>query len=284
MSLTAGSLFLADAVFLLGAERRESWKIGIFDTSLRSAGRLSAFPLAKELGFEGVQVSFPRNNPDSSSESPDSLFVQENRPKFVAAAKETGVAIASLAMGLLNGLPLATVPEAEGWIEECLDAMVEMNVDRVLIPFFGQADMNQHKEHQPLVIEKFKRLAPIAERKKIVLTVESYLSAEDHLKLIDAVGSDAVKVFYDVRNSKNKGYDIFHEMELLGSQKLISQIHFKEDRKRLGDGDIDFAKVCATLEKIGYDGWVVVEGAESGDWKESQIANAQFIKKLLRRN
>ncbi len=274
LAVAAGSVFLAEATTLFGAETRPTWKVGICDWDLRASGRLASFAAAKELGFDGVQVSY---QPDG----PDSLAVKENRPKFLEAARESGVGIASLAMGLLNGRPLATTPEAEGWVEDCLDAMVDMNIDQVLLAFFGNGDMNEKKEHQPFVIEKLKRLAPIAEKKKKILAVESYLSAEDNLKLLDAVGSAAVKVYYDVRNSKNKGYDIFREMELLGSRKLISQIHFKEDKFRLGDGDIDFPKVCETLEKIGYDNWIVVESAAPGDWKESQAANARFVKKLI---
>jgi len=272
----AGSLFLADAATLLGADVKTSWKVGICDWDLRATGRMSSFAVAKELGFEGVQVSY---HPDGD----DALADKANRPKFLSAAQEAGVGIASLAMGLLNGRPLATTPEAEGWVADCIDAMVDMNVGQVLLAFFSAGDMNQHKEHQPLVIEKLKRLAPIAEQKKKILAVESYLSAEDNLKLLDAVGSDAVKIYYDVRNSLDKRYDIFQEMELLGSKKLICEIHFKESGRRLGDGRIDFAKVCATLEKIGYEGWLVVEGAAPGDWKESQAANAQFVKKLIGR-
>jgi len=276
LSFAAGSFFLVDALSLFGAEKRSLWKVGICDWDLKATGRLSSFAAAKELGFDGVQVSY-------QTEGPDSLVVKENRPKFLEAAKEAGVAIASLAMGLLNGRPLATLPEAEGWVEDCLDAMVDMNSDQVLIAFFGKGDMNENKDHQPSVIEKLKRLGPKAEKKEKILSVESYLSAEDHLKLLDAVGSDAVKVYYDVRNSLNKGYDIFREIELLGKKKLVTQIHFKEDRCRLGDGEINFPKVCAMLEKIGYDGWIVVESAAPGNWKESQAANAQFVKKLIGR-
>jgi len=276
LSIAAGSLLLADAVMLLGADVKSSWKIGICDWDLRATGRMSAFAVAKELGYEGVQVSYQPTGTDS-------LADKANRPKFLAAAKEAGVGIASLAMGLLNGRPLATTLEAEGWVEDCIDTMVDMNVEHVLLAFFGVGDMNQRKEHQPLVIEKLKRLAPIAEQKKKILAVESYLSAEDNLKLLDAVGSDAVKIYYDVRNSRDKNYDIFHEMELLGSKKLIREIHFKENTCRLGDGEIDFAKVCDTLEKIGYEGWLVVESAAPGNWKESQAANAQFVKKVIGR-
>ena len=281
MSIAAGSLLLADAVTLLGAEAKAAWKIGICDWDLRATGSPGSFAVAKELGFEGVQVSY-------QTEGADSLANKENRPKFLAAAKEAGVGIASLCIGEMNGKPLATTPEAEGWVADCLDAMEEMNVDRVLIPFFSNADINEHKDQMPATIEKFKRLAPIAERKKKILAVESYLSAEDHLKLIDAVGSDALKVYYDVRNSWNKDYDIYREMELLGSKKLICEIHFKEDGVLLGAGQIDFPKVCATLEKVGFDGWVVVEGSTPRSstpdgWKVSQTTNAQFVKKLLGR-
>jgi len=275
LKIAFGSFFLADAVSSFGAETqsRASWKIGICDWDVRATGRPTSFGIAKELGFEGVQVS---NQPNGQ----DSLADKANRPKFLEAAKESGVAIASLCMGLLNSYPLATTPDAAAWVEDCLNAMTEMNIDQVLVPFFGDADITQNADHLPLVIEKFKRLAPVAERNGKILSVESYLTAEDLLKMLDAIGSDAIKVYYDVRNSGNKNYDIFHEMELLGKNNLISQIHFKEDRHRLGEGDINFARVCETLEKIGYNGWVVVEGSTSGDWRESQIANAQFVKKM----
>ena len=272
----AGSLCLADTATLFGADAKASWKIGICDWDLRATGRLSSFAIAKELGYEGVQVSYQPTGPDS-------LANKENRPKFLAAAKENGVEIASLALGLLNGSPLATTPEAEGWVEDCIDAMVEMNVDQVLVAFFGKADLTENKDQLPLATEKLKRLAAIAEKKNKILAVESYLSAEDHLKLLDAIDSDAVKVYYDVTNSKNKGYDIFHEMKLLGSRKLISEIHFKEDRVRLGGGEIDFTKVCDMLVGMDYKGWLVVESSAPGDWKESHIANATFIRKLIGR-
>jgi len=277
LAITAGSLLLADAATLFGedAEKKEPWKVGICDWDLRAAGRVGSFTVAQELGFEGVQVSY-------QPEGPDSLAVKANRPRFLAAAKETGTGIASFCIGLMNQRPFATTREAEGWVADCLEAMAEMEVKQVLIPFFGNADLTQHQDHLLLVIEKFKRLAPVAESTKKILAVESYLSAEDHIKLIDAVGSDAVKVYYDTLNSRHKGYDIFREMELLGAKKLISEIHFK-DEKRLGEGEIDFTRVCTILEKADYEGWLVVESSAPGDWKESHTANAQFVKKLIDR-
>jgi len=292
LKTTLGSLLLTDAASLFATETRSStdaiplfgsetlsrasWKIGICDWDVRATGRPDAFAVSKELGFEGVQVTYQPDGPDSLSDI-------TNRTKFLEATKESGVSIASLCLGLLNERPLATTPEAVGWVEDCIDTMVAMDIKQVLVPFFGNADMTEHKEHQPLVIEKFKRLAPFAEKNGKILAVESYLSAEDLMKLIDDIGSDAIKVYYDVRNSSNKNYDIFREIALLGKHKLISQIHFKEDSHRLGEGDINFSNVCETLEKTGYDDWVVVESSITDDWRQSQIANAQFVKKLIGR-
>ena len=281
LKMTIGAVLLADVASLFGADNnfsRASWKIGICDWDVRATGRLTSFVTARELGFEGVQVSY-------QIEGEDALAVKANRQTFLETAAATGIDITSFCIGTLNNRPLATTPEAIGWVEDCIDAMVEMSVEQVLIPFFGNADLTRNTDHFQIVVEKFKYLASVAEKNNKILSIESTLSAEEHMKMIEAVGSNALKVYYDVCNGVlyNKNYDIFHEMELLGRHKLISQIHFKENRQRLGEGNIDFEKVCSTLEQIGYDNWIVVEGSTSGEWAESQMANAQFIKNLIGR-
>jgi len=259
---------------------KASWKVGITDWDLRATGRVSSFAVAKELGFEGVQVTY-----DPNPDSPDSLANRTNRPRFLAAAKEAGVGIASFCIGLLNHRPLATTPEAEAWVEDCLNAMEEMDVPQVLIPFFVNAnpDIQENRHHLPLITEKLKRLAAVAERKNKILAIESFLSAEANVGLISSIGSDAVKVYYDTHNTWYWGLDIYHEIDLLASRKLISEIHFK-DEAQLGDGDIDFPRVCALLEKHGFEGWIIFEiapGVVIDEWKESYAADARFIKKLI---
>jgi len=278
--MAAGSLLLANTSSLYAALSRSRllslspYKLGICDWDVRETGKPTSFAIAKELGFEGVQVTYQPTGAES-------LSIKANRVKFVDAAKAANVSIASLCMGILNNSPFATTVEAESWALACIDTMVDMQVDQVLLAFFSKGDMNEIKTQQPLAIEKLKRIAPMAEKKNKILAIESYLSAEDHLKFLDAIGSDAVKVYYDVRNSFNKGYDIFREMELLGKKKLISQIHLKEDHDLLGKGDINFTKVFEMLEKIDYNGWLIVEGSSKGDWKESHKANVRFIKQMI---
>lgn len=253
----------------------ERYRIGICDWDLRATGNPNALTVGKELGFEGVEVSY-------LPEGEFSLSRPENRKLFLETAKQNGLAVSSLAMGILNGRPLATVPEAESWVEGCVDAMVEMNVPVTLLAFFSDGDIKDDKSARAKVLEKLKRLSEKAEKCGKILGVESYLNAEEHLEMLRAVGSDAVKVYYDAQNMLTKNYPIYEDMETLFKENAICQVHAKEYDFRLGEGKIDFKRFAEILDRYDYRGWVVAETSVRGDWKESQAANATYLKKLFR--
>ena len=79
------------------------------------------------------------------------------------------------------------------------------------------------------------------------------------MRILDAVGSPAVKVYYDVSNSLRRGYDIYKEIPQLGDN--IVRFHMKEKGCLLGGGDVDFARVREAIDKIGYRDWLVIESA-----------------------
>ena len=94
----------------------------------------------------------------------------------------------------------------------------------------------------------------------MTLAVESWLSAEEHLALLDRVGSPAVQVYYDVANSHKMGYDIYQEIRTLG--KRICQFHAKDYDDLYGTGSIDFKRVREAMDEVGYRGWLVMEGTK----------------------
>jgi sugar phosphate isomerase/epimerase len=237
-------------------------------------GNPGSFEVAKELGFEGVEVSY---QPDGNF----SLAKSENRKLFLEAAEKNGVAISSLAMGVLNNRPLATISEAEMWVEDCIAALTEMNLKKVLLAFFGDGDIKDKTDSRKIVVEKLKRLAPKAEKQGKTLGIESYLNAAEHLEMLQSIGNSAVKIYYDEQNMLTKGYPIYDDLELLLKEKAVCQIHLKESKTRLGEGKVDFKRIRHLLEKYDYRGWVVAESSVRGDWKESQSANAAFMKKTF---
>ncbi|MCL2349251.1 MAG: sugar phosphate isomerase/epimerase [Planctomycetaceae bacterium] len=260
---------------LLADEPKRQYKVGICDWNLGSAmANPKQFEIAKRLGFQGVQLSY-------TLDGEFSLRNKENRPLFSEAAKKQDMEIASLAAGFLNDRPFAREADAESWVSDCLDVMQTLEVKQVLLAFFSNGELKNKPDDQKITIEKLKRLAPKAEKLGKILAVESYLNAEEHLRIIDAVGSDAVRIYYDMQNMLNQGYDIYEDMLQLGKRKLISQVHLKDDKGRLETNRIDWPKVKKTLEKIDYVDWLVVEGAVSGSWEESQAANAAYVRKLF---
>ena len=103
-------------------------------------------------------------------------------------------------------------------------------------------------------------MAGRAEKRGVVLGIESWLSAPDHIRILDAVGSPYVQVYYDLANSTQMGYDVLAEIRLLGG-KRICEFHAKENGYLLGQGRINFPAVRTAVDEIGYSGWLQIEGA-----------------------
>jgi sugar phosphate isomerase/epimerase len=102
------------------------------------------------------------------------------------------------------------------------------------------------------------------------------LSAEDNLKILERVGSPALKVYYDVGNSTDKGRDVLKEIPLLG--KEICEFHFKDANHMLGQGRIDFKKVREAIDKIDYSGWIQIEAAAPHGMKRDYAVHYKFLR------
>ncbi|RYC68297.1 sugar phosphate isomerase/epimerase family protein [Spirosoma sordidisoli] len=230
------------------------FNIGACDWSIGSAGAIDAFAVARQIGLDGVQVSL------NTVADHDHLRKPEVLQAYKEAARQAGVGFGGLAIGLLNTIPYKSDPRTDAWVQDSIDVARALGVKNVLLAFFSNNDLRNDKKGQQVVIDKLKAVAPKAEKAGVTLGIESWLSAPDHRALIDAVGSPAVKVYYDVCNATVEGYDIFREMRELGTD-LICEVHLKENGFLLGKGKIDLVKVRQTLDEIGYTGWLQIEGA-----------------------
>lgn len=270
------ALFLPRPLRSARAAAGRSFKIGACDWSIGRMGQVSSLELAAEIGLDGVQVSF-----DAPGRMAD-LRSAEVRQQYAEAEKKTGVAIASLAMGLLNSVPLASQPEAERYVEECIEVMSQMRQKVVLLAFFGAGDVRERAK-QDALIAVLKRLAPKAEKAGVILGIESQMNAQDHLRILDAVGSEAVKVYYDVANMEGLGYPLYEELRLLGKRKAICEIHVKENNSLLGHGRVDFQKFRAALDDIDYNGWLIVESAvpPGASMEQSYAHNVRYLRSIF---
>ena len=153
--------------------------------------------------------------------------------------------------------PLCTDPRAAKWLDQSIDVCKALGLT-ITMPACFELDMRDTAgiDHFVAVL---KRIAPKAEKLGVTIGLENWLSAEDHRRLLGRIGSSAVKVYYDVGNSTDKGRDVVKEIRSLG--KLICEFHFKDAGHLLGQGRIDFRKVRKALDDIGYSGWLNIEAA-----------------------
>jgi L-ribulose-5-phosphate 3-epimerase len=217
-------------------------RLGICDWSSGAKGP-AAFDVAKAIGLEGVQIS-PRAPADTLSYA-DPAEQEAYRKK----AKETGVAVASLGLTVTNPCPLATDPRAPAWLEQTIDATHALGCKAILIAFFAKGD-----------------------------GIESYIAAEDLLKILDRVGSEAVGIYYDIANTTSRGYDVPAEIRRLKGR--ICEFHFKDDKGVLGTG-VALDPIGAAIREIGYKNWIIFERHHGKDLVEYFKQSAVITRKLF---
>ncbi|MBL7152555.1 MAG: sugar phosphate isomerase/epimerase [Phycisphaerae bacterium] len=236
------------------ARAAKGFKLGVCDWTIGKRSDPGSFEVAKRIGLDGVQVDFGGGEKDLQ------LFDTDLQARILAGAQKNEMEIASLAMGNLNNVPYKSDPRTERWVSQAVDVAKAMGANVILLAFFGNGDLRNDPKGTDEVVKRLKKVAPKAEDAGVALGIESWLSAEEHLAIIERVGSPAIKVYYDVANSNKAGYDIYEEIRQLG--KHICEFHAKDYDDLYGKGTIAFEAVRKAMDDIGYRGWLVMEGTK----------------------
>lgn len=258
--------------------RPKKLAIGACDWSIGKSSDPGAFDVARKIGVKGIQVNL------GSDQNNLHLRDKARQDLYIAASKESGVRIASLAIAELNRVPYKSEPRTEEWVWDAVDVAKNLDVTVILLAFFAANDLRNDDQGKKEVIRRLKMVAPKAERMGITLGIESYLSAEEHMDIIQQVGSGSVKVYYDFRNSADAGYDVIREIRWLGKD-AICELHMKENGYLLGEGTLDWRAISDVLDEVGYDGgWMQMEGArpEGADIVTSYRQNLAYLEKVFR--
>jgi len=257
-------------------EAAEGFKLGVCDWTIGKRTDPASLAIAKRIGVDGVQVDF------GSGEEQLPLFDKDLQKRFLEESERQQVEIASLALGALNWVPYKSDPRAERWLLQSIDVCRAMGVRVVLVAFFARGDLRGDKQGIDTVVERLRKAAPKAEAAGVYLGLESWLSADEHLDIIERVGSPAVKVYYDVGNAQSRGYDVCAEIRQLGQH--ICEFHAKDYDDLYGKGSMDFPAVRRAIDDIGYRGWIVMEGVKMPlGVEESCRYDAQYLRQIFPR-
>jgi sugar phosphate isomerase/epimerase len=253
------------------------FRLGVCDWTIQKRCDPAAFAAAKKIGLDGVQVDFG-GGPDKDPP----LFDPALQKRYADEIQAQEMRIASLAMGALNEVPYKSDPRAEQWVDKAIDVAQAMRQRIILLAFFGKGDLKNDAPGTDAAVSRIKNIAAKAEKARVTLAIESWLSAEEHIAILDRVNSPAVQVYYDVANSHKMGYDIYREIRTLG--KRICQFHAKDYDDLYGKGSIDFARVREAMDEVGYRGWLVMEGTKMPlGVEESCRYDAEYLRTVFPR-
>jgi len=269
-AVAAAKGWAADEVTFHHDRAAEVNRVGACVVSLEEAGRA---------GVEGIQIG------EHKADDVLGITTPERRAHYKRVMQETGIPVCSIMMGLFNEYPLATDPRAVAWMEQCVDTAKDLGTDNILLAFFSKGDLqHEGKLKEAEFAEAVKRIRAVAPRAKdagVSLAIENYLSAGQNMRMLDAIGHDAVSIYYDVYNTGiSMRYDSPAEIRQLG--RRISQVHYKNAGAYLDANRPYFEAVTAALKDIGYKGWIVLEtSAPSGDAFADAKRNADFVRSLF---
>jgi L-ribulose-5-phosphate 3-epimerase len=251
-------------------------QIGVTDWNLEKSLTPESLAFGKKLGFAGVELAVG----SKAVKNRMPLDNDELVARYVAQSKELGIAISGISLSILLTNYLKNDKLGAKWVTESIPLARKLRAGIVLVPFFDEADMKTQRE-MDYVGDVLKEIAPDAEKAGILLGLEDMRSAEQTVRIMERTKSPAVKVYYDVFNSTNYGYDIIKEIRWLGKDR-ICQFHFKEDSGRyLGAGRVDFPAVLRAIRDIGFKGFANLEtSSPSGNVEADMKRNLAYIRSL----
>ena len=250
--------------------------VGIMDGILGYSCQPEAVALAARLGFQGIQVTLGR------AVTPGRLRLSNTvlQAQFREAAAEHKVALASTYLDVLHVNCLKNDPLAPHWIREGIAITKALNAGILMLVFFGKCSLESRADCDA-VVKPLQAAAHEAQNAGIVLGFENTLSAKDNMRVLEQVGSPALKVWYDIGNFTNIGhYDVPAEIRALGGER-ICQFHIK-DKGYLGEGDVKVGACLQAIADIGFRGFTMLETAvPSGNRLADAARNLGIYRKLM---
>ena len=254
------------------ARANAKFKVGITDWNLDLEGDPRVVALAKELGFDGVQISLSnRNGKDWIG---DSVL-----DRFVAESKRLKLPIASVCLNILHRNYLKSDPLGPRRVADSIGMAKRVGVQVILLPFFGPGALKTPAE-MDFVGDALKELGPDAQKAGVILGLEDTISAKDNVRIMERSQSPAVLTYYDVGNSTQNGFSVVEEIRWLGKDR-ICEMHLKDNPHYLGEGKINFPAVIDAMTAIGFDKWAELETDAPKELKADMRLNLGFIRGLV---
>lgn len=270
--------------WLIAKDKPTRYNVAVVDLMILKRQKLSALSLAKQIGADGLEVDM--GGLGNRETFDNKLADPKIRQEYLDQAKALNLKICSLAMTGFYAQSFATRPTYQKMIQDCLDTAKAMHVKVVFLPLGVQGDLVKNPELRDSIVQRLKVAGEMASKANVIIGIETALDAAGELKLLKDVGSRHVKSYFNFSNAIKNGRDLHQELRILGKKNII-QIHAtNEDGVWLqNDPKINLKEVKATLDEMGWSGWLVVERSRDAmqptNVKYNFSANTNYLKSVF---
>lgn len=263
------------------------YKIAACDWMMLKRQTPGAITRAKECGCDGVETdmgSLSKNPTFTNKFLSDKDFAAQ----YLETCKQNGIEISSIAMSgfYAQSFPGRPIDQVEQPARDCIATMKLLNVKTAFLPLGVQGDLVKYPELHPEIVKRLKMIASLAKDAGVVFGIETALDSAGDAKLLEDVGSDSIRIYFNFQNPLSNRRDLCEELKALGKDR-ICQIHCTNDDKfwLQDDPAIDMPKVKRTLDEMGWSGWLVIERSrKEGHGKDvvgNFSANAKYLKSIF---
>lgn len=280
ITLLFGGLLLSE---VLMAQKR--YQIGVCDWMVLKRQKLGEFKLARELGCDGLEMDMgglgKRDSFDNKIRQPEMARL------FRHTADSLEIKVGAVAMSGFYGQSFAAKQSWKWLVEDCLNTMQTMQAKVAFLPLGGCGkDWTKKTAIRKEIVFRLHEAGEMAAKRGMVIGIDTPLDAKENKKLLKEIDSPGIKIFYKFQTAVENKRDISKDLRKLGADNICGIHASNTDGVWLRhDKAINMPEIKATLDKLGWSGWLFVERSRDvtdvRNVKRNYGENVKYLKEVF---
>lgn len=280
ITLLFGGLLLSEVMM---AQKR--YQVGVCDWMVLKRQKLGEFKLARELGCDGLEMDMgglgKRDSFDNKIRQPEMARL------FRHTADSLEIKVGAVAMSGFYGQSFAAKQSWKWLVEDCLNTMQTMQAKVAFLPLGGCGkDWTENTAIRKEIVFRLHEAGEMAAKRGLVIGIDTPLDAKGNKKLLKEIDSSGIKIFYKFQTAVENKRDISKDLRKLGADNICGIHASNTDGVWLRhDKAINMPEIKATLDKLGWSGWLFVERSRDvtdvRNVKRNYGENVKYLKEVF---
>lgn len=280
ITLLFGGLLLSEVMM---AQKR--YQVGVCDWMVLKRQKLGEFKLARELGCDGLEMDMGglgrRDSFDNKIRQPEMARL------FRHTADSLEIKVGAVAMSGFYGQSFAAKQSWKWLVEDCLNTMQTMQAKVAFLPLGGCGkDWTENTAIRKEIVFRLHEAGEMAAKRGLVIGIDTPLDAKGNKKLLKEIDSPGIKIFYKFQTAVENKCDISKDLRKLGADNICGIHASNTDGVWLRhDKAINMPEIKATLDKLGWSGWLFVERSRDvtdvRNVKRNYGENVKYLKEVF---